>query len=507
MKKIIALLLTSILGGGCNDLLEETSQTLIRPSSVGDMEKILKGEGYFDVSNGCLFNYGTELLTDDVQCGEKMVQDDKPDGQDAIKEKWERMFCYNLQMFNEVNTKQREDLTYWYVPYQYIKGCNVVLDYIDGMSGEKSRKDYLKGEAMALRGFYYLQLVNFFSLPYNCGDPESNMGVPLKLTSGVVQDKPNRGTVAGVYRQIEKDLLSGAEMMRANPQNNDSFLKMNGLAAYGLASRMYLYMEDWDKVIQYADSVLDEKSSLLQFAEAEEAEEPIEGGVYNRNTPEEILWAGYMNDAVGGMKIFSAMYYKAAFLPSDALVNVYGEDVDGGKDLRATGDAESFSYLINGSKTGVTEQWIATINKDGSAYEYSGGIRTAEVFLNRAEAYIRKYMENGDAVYAKKALDDLNTLRRSRFSRDYVDKKLSQFVEPTELLEFCLRERRRELPHEGNLRWFDLRRNGMPRIEHEFFYEGQAHNTYVLEEGDSRYVLPLPETVLRRNSNLVQNKY
>lgn len=504
MKRIVMICMISIFGG-CDDFLEETSQNQIRPSLVSDMEKLLSGEGYFDASNGCLFNYGTEVLTDDIQCGEKMIQDDKPDGQDAVKERWERMFCYSVRMFDEVNTKQRENLDYWFIPYQYIKGCNIVLDYVDDMSGKEDRKAYLKGEAMALRGFYYLQLVNFFSLPYNYGDPESNMGVPLKLTSGVTQDKPSRGTVAEVYRQIEEDLLKGAEIMGANPQANILFTRMNSLAAYGFTTRMYLYMEEWDKVIQYADSVLNNKSTLLQFSDVEADEDAFpDGGVYNPNTPGEILWAGYMNDA---MKMYSALHYKAAFLPSDALVNVYGEDVDGGRDLRATGVAEAFSYLMEGSKTGVTEKWIATIRKGGSSYEYGGGIRTAEVFLNRAEAYIRKYIEEGSVTYAQKGLDDLNILRRSRFSNDYVDKKLSQFVNPEELLEFCLRERRRELPHEGNLRWFDLRRNGMPRIEHEFFYEGQEHNTYVLEEKDPRYVLPLPETVLRRNSNLVQNEY
>ena len=493
MKRFFSVLIIGVLCG-CSDFLEETSQNQIHPSTVSDMEKILAGEGYFDEREGYLFNYGAEFFTDDLQCEEEQERS----GQDATKEKWERCYCYNRQMFDEVSSSQKENLDYWYITYQRIKGCNIVLDYIDDMTGEETRKNYLKGEAMALRGFYYLHLVNFFSLPYNYGNPNENLGVPLKLISGVPQEKPMRGTVAGVYAQIEKDLLEGAELMKANPQTT-VFTRMNAWAAYGFLSRAYLYMEEWDKVIQYADSVLNEKPTLLQFAEAIR-------GPYSSTNPEEILWAGYLNEGIngGGSPIYCATIYKTAFCPSDDLVNTYGRDIDGGEDLRASGTGPS--YLLMGKKAGVTEQWVAGITKD-QTYQYGGGIRTAEVYLNRAEAYIRKYVETSDEAMAQKGLDDLNTLRRSRFSADYVDKQLSQFATPEELLDFCLRERRRELAHEGNVRWFDLRRNGMPRIEHEFFYAGQEHSTYVLEEGDARYVLPLPATVLLRNSSLEQNKY
>ncbi|MFR7876661.1 MAG: hypothetical protein ACLU4J_09885 [Butyricimonas paravirosa] len=37
---------------------------------------------------------------------------------------------------------------------------------------------------------------------------------------------------------------------------------------------------------------------------------------------------------------------------------------------------------------------------------------TAELYLNRAEVYVRKYMETGDDQYRKDALNDLNKLRK-----------------------------------------------------------------------------------------------
>ena len=503
MKRLIYTLV-AVAFLGCDDFLEETSQNQIRPSTVSDMEKILEGEGYLTEDESYLFNYVTSFLTDEIKCNAIDESSNLATSQNTVKETWRRMFCYDITMFDEGDEEEEvAHQEYWFLPYERIKGCNLVLDYVGDMQGEEERKEYLRGEALALRGFYYLTLVNFFSLPYTYGDPTQNMGVPLKLVSGVSEELPTRGTVAGVYEQIERDLLEGARLMRQYPQELTLY-RMNGLAAYGLLSRMYLYMGRWDEVIQYADSVLNEKPDLLSFAE-----NTGYGRVWSVNyCPQEILWSCHYKDwGTGSNAIFINGSTKTAWLPSDEIVNVFGEDLDPEqeKDIRAD-VSHNKSYLTRGrsySSTG-TEEWVAGIFKNnGSDY---AGIRTGEVYLNRAEAYIRKYVETGDASAGQRGLDDLNELRRTRFD-GYIEKELSDFAEPQDLLDFCLRERQRELCLEGNFRWFDLRRNGMPEITHYFFYEETEQTPYTLEQGDPRYVLPIPQTALDRNSNLRQNEY
>ena len=73
-----------------------------------------------------------------------------------------------------------------------------------------------------------------------------------------------------------------------------------------------------------------------------------------------------------------------------------------------------------------------------------------------------------------------------------------------ELLQLLRDERRRELCFEG-FRFFDLKRYGMPRIEHTLIGESGAAVRYVLEERDPAYCLPLPDNALEHNENLVQN--
>ena len=500
MKKLIYILVT-LAFFGCDDFLEETSQNQIRPSTVSDMEKILEGEAYLTETESEMFNYVTAFLTDEIKCSLYDENNVSIAGTfKNLKETWRRMFCYDVTMFDEGDEDEKAHTDYWSLPYERIKGCNIALDYVDDMQGDDDRKAYLKGEALALRGFYYLHLVNLFSLPYTYGDPTKNPGVPLKLRSGVTEEKPSRGTVAGVYEQIEKDLSEGARLMLANPQNLTLY-RMNGTAAYGLLSRAYLYMGKWDKCIEYADSVFKENKDLAYFPDYTGY-----GKVWSvRYCPDEILWACYYKVPTGSKQIFG-WSYPSPWLPSDELVNLYGQDIDPDQeeDIRATLTHQK-SYLQKGTAyiNGVRQEWINGIFKAIDAY---AGIRTGEVYLNRAEAYIRKYVENGDAVAGQKGLDDLNLLRSNRI-RNYIEKQLNNFASPQDLFDLCLRERRRELCWEGNFRWFDMRRTGMPRIEHEFFYQESDKSKYVLEENDPRYALPIPRVALEKNSNLRQNQY
>jgi hypothetical protein len=121
-------------------------------------------------------------------------------------------------------------------------------------------------------------------------------------------------------------------------------------------------------------------------------------------------------------------------------------------------------------------------------------IRTAEAYLNRAEANVQ--LDNLSA-----ALSDLNEIRRNRIV-GYVDENITG---KEELLNAIRNERRKEFCYEG-FRWFDLRRYGMPSITHRYLRElGETVLTYTLKERDPMYTLPFPNSLLIRNPKLVQN--
>ena len=52
-------------------------------------------------------------------------------------------------------------------------------------------------------------------------------------------------------------------------------------------------------------------------------------------------------------------------------------------------------------------------------------------------------------------------------------------------------------------RWFDLRREGMPRIVHKYrSAPNAAEETYVLEQGDKNYTLALPKSETNYNTKI-----
>lgn len=489
-SRLLALLFLPFLFGQCNGFLEEVSQTEIRPSTVRDMEKIIESDAYPSEANGLLLNRVTDIFTDDVKSN---VVEEKFLSQ---KENERYRFAWDNTMFDEGGGGL--DISLWQVPYERVKGCNIVIEYADQMEGEQERIDYVKGEAYVLRGWYYYFLVNFFGLPYTYGDPATNVGVPLKLVTGVTDEHLKRNTVAECYDQIVKDMQNGLDMMRSGIEYEPADLtRLNCTAVHGLLSRVYLHMGDWENVIVEADSVLSKKSGLLQFSVSSL------GPYTSTADASEILWASVESSNVDNQDTIP-------FNPSDELYALYKEDIKGTeKDVRGMATVEYLgaSYLKAyqyADVYGTDDSHAYGIRKCNIAgYDWNGGIRTAEVYLNRAEAYIRLYMEDNDEAKAQKALEDLNTLRRSRFEGTYVDWTLEDFENPQELLDFCLRERRRELCAEANHRWFDLRRTGMPELTHVYIENASGVEiTYTLQKEDPRYVLPIPETVKERNPEL-----
>ncbi len=139
----------------------------------------------------------------------------------------------------------------------------------------------------------------------------------------------------------------------------------------------------------------------------------------------------------------------------------------------------------------------------GNNYDSYNSWRSAEAYLNRAEALIQLYKTKGDVGYATKALFSLNTLRASRIDRTAFT---NWTVKPAaEMLRLCREERRRELYLEEMHRWFDLRRYGMPAIKHVYRPDELTTEVYQLDARDPQYLLPIPEEVLTRNAMLQPN--
>ena len=140
------------------------------------------------------------------------------------------------------------------------------------------------------------------------------------------------------------------------------------------------------------------------------------------------------------------------------------------------GDLRLDKYYVGDLKN-KPSKWSSETNV------YANAFRLSEVYLNRAEAYA----ELGEV---EKALDDINLLRKYRFSEENP-------VNATNVKDAVAKvrdERRIELAFEG-FRWFDLRRWDRPRIEHRYSSteDPNAYDIYILEANSISYTLPIPK--------------
>lgn len=517
MRKIIYISIIFILAVSnysCKKFLEESSQDEIVPTTVQDLGYLMSGEGYpYQVDLNTLVN----MLSDDVMCNGGQGQTNFV----PVTRYGKAPYSWTKTMFEDVITMEmtaKEVANPWQLFYEQISACNVVLDHVDKVSGSQQERQHLKGEALAMRGFYYFYLVNLFGKPYAAhgSNPNKDLAVPLKLNMAVTDKLQLRNTVAEVYQQIEADLLEAKQLMEVNPRDAGVY-KMSPLAVDVLLSRVYLYQNRWDEAIEFATKGLTIKSTLSQLSGF--AKTP---GYYNFNNglgddynrmydpsiSTEIVFAyKAMGAGVGSSKLFPSSIYpgysatlKPPYAPADGLMSLY--------DTRPMSSNNSYIGDIRPRLYFAYSAYFDWSTFQAGFLPFNGGqggagIRIAELYLNRAEALTQRVLLNGNAADRIAALNDLNTLRSARYDtrQTYVPVAIG---DARELLAFCREERRREFPFEGH-RWFDLRRYGMPALARTYSEESGNNQTFSLTVSDPRYTLPIPKAVLDRNGLLTQN--
>ncbi|HCC87344.1 MAG TPA: RagB/SusD family nutrient uptake outer membrane protein [Prevotella sp.] len=511
MKKIkqyaMALMGSTVILSGCGDFLEPKSSSEFVPKDVTSLNELLLGEAYprNDISG---FNYFLTLMDDDVTA--TMYQDPETGFDENV---FLASYTWQPDMFSMMKEAGVISYDMYYTYYRKIKGANAIIDYIGTVTGSENDINNVMAQAYALRGFYYLNLVNIFGQPYN-EDPDG-LGVPLKLTSGVEKEPLARNTVRQVYDQIVKDLLEAERLYNLLPAANQ--WKQNYRTSLPMVetilSRTYLYMENWEEAAKYAKKVMDDtrfKLLDLNTIPTTETESGQTKRVYTNyhsySQSTEVIfpygnvadWAGWVEDYVTESSSTGeprVPYFRA----SDDLLSIFTDD-----DLRKE------RYIVRKDFNG--EQMPLAIGKlnVNSSYRPTGGtgifgrsVRLAEAYLNYMEAEAMIAKETGDANARQEAIQALNTLRSKRFAENYAPNP-EDIDNADKLVEFIHKERRRELCFESH-RWYDLRRWGMPEIKHVWYSTKDTKTVYTLQAKDPQYTVPIPETAIENNINLKQN--
>ena len=143
-------------------------------------------------------------------------------------------------------------------------------------------------------------------------------------------------------------------------------------------------------------------------------------------------------------------------------------------------------------------------NSPDSNNKFARSVRLSEAYLNKAEAEAMMFLEGMGEEHKTEAVNLLKTMWSKKIDEvpsSYLDDRTA-----ASLVKTVRNERRRELCFEDH-RWFDLRRQGMPKINHKWMgdHSDSQVTTYELTKNDPMYTLQIPENVMVRNDKLIQN--
>ena len=517
MKKIkiyILLLFLPWFMSACNDYLKEDSADLLIPSLVNDYVPILLGEAYPDNFSSQID--WTYLMTDDIEMGplyydESMYNNSKVtiiDGFDPSMGDGEVLYTWWADYSNYIADK------FWDARYKNILACNIVIDALPDMKYEESEYGTyckLAAQSYALRAYHYFCLVNTYGTPWS-EENKNKLGVIKRISPEVDVRATERATVGEIYTLINEDLKYAQQYLK-NASTNYSKWEITPAAIYFLASRVALFQEDWDEVIRTSGEFMELGENALYDLNNVDREvcglpNSTNGGFWiNQIDISETVFLFSKEDKRYQYLAPNLYYsnYTLGYHPSwtgeGALLNLY-EDGDLRKEVyfarlfKLGGTRLRPEYFSGQAYPMKSDTYMST--SSGQARECW---RSPEVYLNMAEAYARK-----DNNVSQVAIDLLNQVRMKKFSSDaYQAISVSDFASRDELIRFIWEERRRELCFEEAMRFWDMRRQGMPRVEHKYYSSMNSSKTYVLEQGSPNYLLPIPLSETEYNDGVTNN--
>ncbi len=504
MKKIIYIALSLLTLSACNKFLDTTPDNRTEIDNVEKLSQLV-ASSYPKACYAAMLQSRVDFVSD------------KGTGQENNS---------NSQAFfwrDVTDVSQDTPEYFWNKCYFSIASVNHALAAAEEMGITDEMKPYI-GEAKVIRSFSHFLLLSLYSRFLEDDAP----GVPyITEPENVVVQNYERGKVADVWVNAEKDLTEGLAMLGADAVYSVPQYHFTVAAANAYASRFYLYKGNWTKVIEHASKVIS-KPVVNEATGNVDATDAANVFAASNFQP----WSDYYASVPSSNDIKN--YYTKAENPSNLLLTEmssrlsryantwrYGCSAD---DRTASYSAKnptggSWNYRIYSSSSThyyvpkYREHFVkANINATtGTIYTIFPYFRVEEALLNRAEAYamsddfksaiadlnvfcryrIKSYSETKHVLTMDKIL---NVYKSKVESQDHFMNKYNAYgsaawtSEKKALICFILDCRVLEFMWEG-LRYWDLWRYSIP-VTHETI-TGDKNTLY---PGDDRWVLQIPET-------------
>ena len=452
MKKIFNYMFVGLLACGmlsaCSDDALETSPT-----------DSMSGDGLMTNANAALvplngiyrtmYTAGWSTTGNTHQCygisayvlmadvmGEDHIMNDSGSG-------WFWYDClYNVKARYSSGAWRSYDL--WNAGYTWVSNANYILAAEETMEGDEADRNYVIGQAYAIRAYAYFMLAQNFARTYKGHESDPCCPIYTEPTVAGTEGKP-RSTVAEVYDQITSDIDKAVAMLKGTSRKHISHIDYS--VACGLQARIALVMEDWNTAKSAAkEAIANSKCSI-------EKVENFKG--LNSVNYKNVMWGAEIISDQSGMYAghFTHMDWEAGKYGNSArkqINKLLYEKMGIADDRRAWWNPTD----ANNKKNGYQQEKFKFSDIQTWMGDYIW-MRIEEMYLIAAEAECRL----GDEVSAKSDLMALMNKRDANYSCEKTGTALGKLTsdETGSLLEEIILQRRIELWGEVGRIW-DIRR-------------------------------------------------
>lgn len=375
--------------------------------------------------------------------------------------------------------------------------CNV--DTVNDNSFSAEERASYKAQSKIFRAMILFDVVRLW------GDIPVVTEVPGDITAENIEEMyplyfPSQKTEKEAYQQIESDLLDALSAAPANNASDKTLFTKS--VARALLAKMYAEkpLRNYANVIRYCDELKADGFDLVEdFSDLFGMNEAVTDAKV-RNTKESILEAQFFS---GSGNWVTWMFGKDLVNPNNNWS--WAKWVTPSRDLiklyQTEGDVKRFNESVVYYSCDWSNYYPADnypfMYKNRSAYSSIIKYRYADILLLKAEALLMQ-----DAPDLNAAADIIDQIRK----RAGLGKLPSAVrADKESLLEAYLKERRMELAFEGE-RWYDLvRLDKVEEVMNSVYKKDSGRKTQINPFTNYSYRLPIPQTVLDKNDNLVQN--
>ncbi|MFD2566323.1 RagB/SusD family nutrient uptake outer membrane protein [Pseudotenacibaculum haliotis] len=483
MKKLLSILTLSLfVFTSCNDVIDiEQPGTLLAENAFKTVE---------DLQLGVLGIYNRIDNTRQIRIN-SVFSDETAIGNDSGGQN-------SAEYSFVLNSTTGLPATIWNRNYITINQINKILAAAENIpigAGEQGDYNNAIGELRALRAYTHFMLNTYFSTDYT---DDSALGViALSTIPGLNEDLP-RNTNAEVYAMIDAD-LTAADGLLSN-QSSRTFISRDFITA--LRARMAAYRGQYAAADGYAATLLGSYSIANQtqffnmWSDTDDTEIIFElernvGDSYDGQGTGGGGWAGslyaFVNSTASGspfMEMSRSLYNKLDEVAGDIRLTRY---IDPSSTIDPAYDDRFDDYLVIRKYPGHQSQPLMNDIKI---------FRSSEMLFIRAEAAANASDLTGAAAYIKQ-------LRDARFG---AAQPAPVYASQQEAWAGILAERRLELAFEGH-RWVDLKRLGVTAnvtIDRDPV-NCTIFNACSLSATDHRYTMPIPQSQIDVDPELVQN--